>query len=274
MSARAILAKPLCALAFCWRLERRDGIAIGLTSHDCDIVVDRFRYHPSPGMSPSAVEKDGSDEGEALEIAGALASGAISAADLEAGRWDGAALSVYLTEWTEPGALWLELARGRLGSVEHGGGQYRVTVSGALDQLDRPVAPETSPTCRAALGDAQCTVDLRPLTRVIAVEAVDGDAVTVRGLVPGGYPFGTLRWLEGPLAGLSHAVVAQDGDILMLTEAPAAAIVPGTRARIVEGCDRRLATCAARFGNVPNFRGEPFCRVWISSPAIREPDNG
>lgn len=258
MSVREILAKPLCALAFCWRLERRDGIAIGLTSHDCDIVVDRFRYRPAPGMRPSAIEKDGSGEGEALEIAGALASGAISAADLEAGRWDGAALSVYLTEWTAPGALWLELARGRLGSVEHGGGQYRVTVSSTLDLLDRPVAPETSPTCRAALGDAQCTVDLRPLTRVVAVAAVDGDAVSVPGLESGLYSFGTLRWLEGPLAGLSHAVVAQDGDVLMLTEAPTVAIVPGTRARIVEGCDRRLATCAARFGNVPNFRGEPF----------------
>ncbi len=64
---REILAKPLCALAFCWRLERRDGIAIGLTSHDREIVVDRFRYRPAPGMSPSAIEKDGSGEGEAME---------------------------------------------------------------------------------------------------------------------------------------------------------------------------------------------------------------
>ncbi|MGO1304812.1 MAG: phage BR0599 family protein, partial [Sphingomonas parapaucimobilis] len=27
---------------------------------------------------------------------------------------------------------------------------------------------------------------------------------------------------------------------------------------LVEGCDKRLETCLSRFGNVVNFRGEPF----------------
>jgi hypothetical protein len=30
------------------------------------------------------------------------------------------------------------------------------------------------------------------------------------------------------------------------------------RARLKEGCDHTLATCASRFGNAVNFRGEPF----------------
>ena len=27
---------------------------------------------------------------------------------------------------------------------------------------------------------------------------------------------------------------------------------------LIEGCDKSLATCAARFGNAANFRGEPY----------------
>lgn len=258
MSAAEILAKPLCALAFCWRLERRDGIAIGLTSHDRPLVVDRFRYRPAPGIRPSAIRRDGSGAGEALEIEGALAAGAISAADLDAGRWDGASLAIHLTEWTEPGALWLELARGTLGTVEAQDGQYRVSVASAFAMLDRPVAPETSPTCRAALGDAACAVDLRPLTRIATVAAVEGERVTIAGVADDAYAFGTLRWLDGPLAGITQAIVAQDGDALILAEPPLRAIPAGARARLVQGCDRRLATCSGRFDNAVNFRGEAF----------------
>ncbi len=36
------------------------------------------------------------------------------------------------------------------------------------------------------------------------------------------------------------------------------ALAPGTRVLVREGCDRTLATCAARFANAANFRGEPF----------------
>ncbi|MFN7158060.1 MAG: phage BR0599 family protein, partial [Erythrobacter cryptus] len=33
---------------------------------------------------------------------------------------------------------------------------------------------------------------------------------------------------------------------------------PGTRIELREGCDHTIATCAARFANAINFRGEPF----------------
>ena len=35
-------------------------------------------------------------------------------------------------------------------------------------------------------------------------------------------------------------------------------VQPGRRVLLREGCDRTLATCADRFGNALNFRGEPF----------------
>ena len=37
-----------------------------------------------------------------------------------------------------------------------------------------------------------------------------------------------------------------------------AGLAPGQRAMAREGCDYRLDTCAARFGNAANFQGEPF----------------
>jgi uncharacterized phage protein (TIGR02218 family) len=70
--------------------------------------------------------------------------------------------------------------------------------------------------------------------------------------------FGTLRWLEGANCGITRDVVANDANGVTLSDLPAFPVAAGTRALLSEGCDRRMATCAARFGNAANFRGEPY----------------
>src|SRR3546814_9886334 len=80
-----------------------------------------------------------------MDVKVALTSDAISEADLKAGRWDGAALALYLTDWSAPGELWLELARGELGTVEQEGQAFTAELRGPVAMLDGPVAPETSP---------------------------------------------------------------------------------------------------------------------------------
>jgi hypothetical protein len=44
---------------------------------------------------------------------------------------------------------------------------------------------------------------------------------------------------------------------LTLRDPPAFAPAMGDLVEISEGCDRMLGTCAGRFGNAANFRGEP-----------------
>jgi uncharacterized phage protein (TIGR02218 family) len=259
MSAADILSQPLCALAFCWRIERRDGVTIGLTSHDRPLDVGGLVYEASPGISPSAIARDGRIDAEALDVAGALSSDLISAADLDAGRWDGAGVALHLTEWTAPGVLWLELLRGELGTIEREGETFSASLRGPAALFDRAFAPATSPTCRAELGDKACGVDMAARRRVVRVSGVAGEAVTVAGTLGAGlYPFGRLRWMSGANTGLEQAIVAQAGAVLTLADPPPFAVAAGTMALLAEGCDRRMETCATRFANAANFRGEPY----------------
>lgn len=258
MSAAETLAQDLCAFAFCWRLERRDGVTIGLTSHDRALRVESLEYVPAPGITPSAITRGGDPRDDLAEVQGALSSAALSAADLDAGRWDGATAMLHLTEWTAPGVLWLELVRGTLGSVAQSGAGYSVALQGLGARLAQPVAPATSPTCRARLGDVACGVDLRPLQRMAVLVGSEGERVRFGGLDAGRYPFGSLRWLTGPGAGIVQMIVGQDGDEIVLAEAPQPSVAPGARALLTQGCDKRLGTCSGRFGNAVNFRGEPF----------------
>lgn len=250
----------VATLAFCWRLERRDGVTIGLTSHDRDLEIGGLVYRAAPGMSPSAIRDGIALDAESMDLAGALSSDAISADDLTAGRWDGAALFLHLTQWEAPGALWRLLARGTLGAVERRGERFSVELRGPAAVLDMAVAPVTSPDCRARLGDRECRVAMAGRRRIVRVEAGSGTDVTVTGggLVAGDYAYGALRWMSGANCGIAQAVIGNGADGVTLGDPPPRPVAAGTLALLSEGCDRQLATCAGRFGNAVNFRGEPW----------------
>lgn len=258
MSGLETLSQPLSTLAFCWRLDRRDGVTIGLTSHDRDLMIGDVRYRAAPGMTPSAVRSGIGVEGSDADVEGALVADAISEADLMAGRWDGAKLELRLTQWEAPGDLWLLLARGEIGAVARKAGAFTAELVGAMAALRAPVAPSTSPDCRAMLGDRQCRVDMAGRRRVVAVSTVDDVAVSASGLETGAYAFGTLRWLTGANGGIVQGVIDNGADGVTLADPPPFAVTAGTMALLTEGCDRQLETCATRFGNGVNFRGEPY----------------
>src|SRR5690349_5357259 len=113
----AFLERDLATIAFCWRLERRDGIALGFTTHDRDLARGGLVYRAGPGMLPSAISLSDGFEAESLDIEGALTSDAISAADLAAGRWDGASVQVFMIDWEAPDGEAFAVARGELGEV-------------------------------------------------------------------------------------------------------------------------------------------------------------
>ncbi len=252
------ITKPLTTLAFCWRLQRRDGVTIGLTSHDRNLVIDGLTYQATPGMSPSAIERTAGFDADSVELAGALTSDAIRGDDLEAGRWDGAQFRLFAVDWTEPDASHVHLARGEMGSVSLHGDAFSVELRGPTSVLDAPVSVETSPDCRASLGDRRCGVDMAGRSRIVAVTAATGAVITVSAAAnPGDYGQGQLLWLDGPNAGLRHLILDNSGAQINLATPPHHQVTAGSRARITQGCDRRFATCTGRFANAVNFQGEP-----------------
>lgn len=50
-------ASVLTTIALCWRIERRDGVTIGLTAHDRDLTIDGLIHRAAPGMTPSAIRR-------------------------------------------------------------------------------------------------------------------------------------------------------------------------------------------------------------------------
>lgn len=257
MSAAHWLAAPLVTAAWCWRLARRDGVEVLLTSHDRDLVLDGNVYRAAPGMRPSQIEQNDRIESHSIDLNGAISSAAIRTEDIAAGRWDGAELTLMLADWDDAGAPVAIVAHGTLGSLVRRGREFAVELTGPLARLDAAVGVATSPTCRAMLGDRDCRVALAALTSAARVTAVDGAWVTLAE--PWSGPelrLGQLRWLDGPAAGIDCVIAEQEGARLLLAELPPMLSAMPARVRLRAGCDKRLDTCATRFANAVNFRGE------------------
>ncbi len=248
-------------IVYGWRLERRDGVTLGFTSHDRDVVYDGLRLQSSPGMIPTTVLESAGLEANGLEVAGSLDADAITQSDLLAGRWDYARLSIFQFDWESPGELTRMLAVGEIGEVSVSKNGFNAELRGLATKLDAPVVPQTSPGCRAAFCDAQCGLNRPRFSEELQVASAADERVnfiTALSEAPEAFAYGELRWLEGPNCGLVFNIVGGVGNQIILSESPQYPVSSGERVLVFQGCDKMLATCTNRFGNAINFRGEPF----------------
>lgn len=253
------MTDTLATIAFCWRIERRDGVAIGLTSHDRDLVLGGLIHRAAPGMTPSAIVRSDGLDADTMAVEGAFTTDAIGEDDLVAGRWDGARVALSAVDWST-GTPLAALGEGTIGAVETKDGAFTAELAGVTAALDRPVVEETSAECRVALGDTRCRVAMAGRRRFARVVVAAGAVLTLDAAepTPNAYGQGLLRWFGGPNAGCEDAIAASDGATVTLRLPPRFAAEAGTLVEVIEGCDKSLATCHARFANVANFRGEPY----------------
>ncbi len=247
----------LTSIALCWRIERPDGAGLALTSHDCALTHDGILFVPTPGITPASVSRSLGLEPDSGEVAGALSSDALLTHDLALGRWDGARVRLSAVDWAAPNAEAIDLLAGELGELSSQGESFTAELRGAAARLEHPVCPATSPQCRANFGDKQCRVDLAGRSSFAEVVSADGGQLQLDRDIGDDYLLGRLRYLRGANCGVATRIIAIDGDVVRVRDLPRAIVESGCRVEIREGCDKRFETCAGRFDNAVNFRGEP-----------------
>ena len=256
---RVWFSQSLESTAAFWRVLRRDGITMGFTTHDHDLWFDGVLHSATPGMVPSSIRRSAGFEADSAEVEGSLSHDSLSTADLSQGRFDGARVLIGLVDWetSEREVLY----RGAMGSVMEEAGKFTCELQSRKAELQRDPIPRTSPSCRAQFCGPGCTLAAVRFTHEAVLGTIDfvANRVTVTTEVaPALLATGTLRWLDGPHAGRTMAILAADDSGLVLDEPLNLSITAGLRCLVREGCDHRLDTCSTRFGNAINFQGEPF----------------
>ncbi|MCR9128826.1 MAG: DUF2163 domain-containing protein [Alphaproteobacteria bacterium] len=253
-------------LAWCWIITRRDGAVLGFTDHDAPLNVAGTACEPESGFSPGAARSEAAFSPARAAVFGALTSERISAADIDNGVWDSARVEVYRVDWSEPG-LFYKAFTGEIGAVKRGETGFEAEVAGLSARLDRLITRVFSRTCDAELGDGRCGVDLEAggwrdaasVTAVISSRAVQISGVEARPA--DWFTDGVAEWSSGANQnGRSRILSHRPGDagaVIELDPSPSAPVQPGDTLILTAGCNKRFATCQAKFANVNNFRGCP-----------------
>lgn len=249
-------------LCRCWRLTRGDGMVAGFTDHDRDLTFDGTVFAASSGMTAHALELSGGLAADNSEALGALTSDVLNEADVRAGLWDGAEVEIWLVNWTDVDQRLLRF-RGNLGQITRTDGAFRVELLGLSAQLGATPGRVFQKICPARLGDKACGFDVTGPGFQHSVTAwTVAENRILRFADPGGFADG---WFSGgQVEGLQPLAVTIKDDrveagerVLELWQELRVAPVPGAQITLTAGCDKRFATCGAKFSNTANFQGFP-----------------
>ena len=273
---RDALASGATTHCRCWSVTRTDGVILGFTDHDRPINFDGIIFEAGAGLNAEAVESSTGLSADSHSVTGALSSEAITDEDVERGFYDGAEVTLWLVDWTNPDSRLL-LSKGRIGEIRRGTTAFEAEVVGLAERLNQPYGRAYLHSCDRRLGDAKCGVDLiQPEFRGTAVvEAVlDPQRFAVSGLesfARGWFDGGRLEWISGENAGVeghvkTHLVTAGDATV-ELWLSPPLSVSPGDGFTVTAGCDKRRQTCKEKFNNLPSFRGFPHMPGddWVTS---------
>ena len=253
-------------LSWCWRISRSDGVELGFTDHDAVLTFDGTDFEPESGFAASEIRLGSDLSVDAQDAEGVLTSDRITETDIIDGRWDAAQVELWRVNWADTSQRVL-LRRGAVGQIRRGRMAFVAEVRSLAHVLGQTVGRTFQASCDAALGDTRCGIDLENAaykgTGVVTGLLRDRAfmATGLAGFAAGWFTSGTITWTSGANAGRITEVLTHDLTesiaTLTLLEVPVRAIAEGDSFIARAGCDKRIATCGAKFANTVNFRGFP-----------------
>ena len=271
----AHLAQRVGSLAICWRVVRNDGVLILGTEHDRDLTIalgdspDLFdgTYKANAGITGSDLKATDNLSVDNSEVNGSynrdLTIVDLRAADIEAGLFDLAAVTIFVCNWKDPDAFQIILGAGTLGDITRTAeGAYRTERRGLAQALTKNFIRSVGIDCDAIFGDDRCGFDLATVTFSGIVTAVTSrrifDATIGSGFDETQGRRGTVTWTYGANEGFAMDVKETVGGVVTLFLGMPLDIQIGDTFNITQGCDFKFATCKDEYDNLLNFRGHGF----------------
>ncbi len=278
------LATGATTVCQCWAVTRRDGVQLGFTDHDRDLVIDGLTYKAASGMTARALQQSTGLAVDNSEAVGALSDASVSEADLQAGRFDGAQVLNLMVNWQDVSQRIVQF-RGFFGEVTRSAGGFKAELRGLSEALNQVQGLAYQKTCPAVLGDSQCKFDLTQtgFSAQVAIVAIDAPGVyriaALSGIAEGWFNRGRVRVLTGAATGIVGLVKFDKDQVisrrLELWVDFARPPVVGDTIRLEAGCDKVAGTCQGKFHNFINFRGFPHIpgEDWMTSYPVSGKNN-
>lgn len=267
----AHLSGEVTTMATCWKLTLRpftpaeilagQGEVRGFTDNVEPLTVGGVLYTPNTGYTPSTITSNINLAVDNLDVVGVIDDASIKDADLQSGRFDYADIEIFQINYTDLTQGTLKICKGNIGEVKMTRQQFTAELRGLAQRLQQTIGEVYSPSCRADLGDARCTVDLTPFTATGTVTSVTSALVfadTGRAEADDYFKGGKVTFTSGNNENYSMEIKAFAAGQFTLQLPMPYEIQIGDTYTAVAGCQKRIGDCIGKFNNVVNFRGEPY----------------
>jgi len=180
------------------RIDRTDGVSLGFTGWDTDIVYGGLTYHRTISMSPSAIKMNQDLTTDQMDIIGAIDSVYLTEEDIKGGRYRLARVTVMRINPFNTGWGVITDLFGYVDSIEYGDGQIKVEIVSLGACLSQQFGDIITPACRVKqLGDSQCKVNIAAyqVSSTVAAVGADNRTLTFTDTKPNGwYDGGMVRF--------------------------------------------------------------------------------
>jgi uncharacterized phage protein (TIGR02218 family) len=263
---QAHLDNGTTTIAWCWKIIRRDGVVLGFTNHDRNLVFGGTTYEASTGMLGTEIESSLGMSVDNVNVMGAVDSLRITEADINRGFYSDAVVEIYIANWADLSQFHL-MKTGTIGEVKRGQLLFEAEVRGLATDLQQTQGRLFAYGCSAVLGDIKCGKVLTGPTYTSTATILTSDGVStmiVSGLssyASGWFSRGRATFTSGLNLNVQREIkshIISEGVIrLDLWEPPPFPLVATDTMSVRAGCDKSFKMCKAKFANQLNYRGFP-----------------
>jgi len=255
----------------CLRIMPVIGATIYLTDHPRDLTMSGHTYLSTSGYEFTGYSATAGFAPGSLDLQGISGVAGISRAQIAAGLFDGAVVSIFATSWSAPIEDEEPIVRGIFGKARLEDDRYVIEGLSLIDALNTARNDQFTAQCPKVFlsqGFGGCLVPAAPNTvtgSLTSVSSASSFTDTGRGEASDTFAAGTIQFTSGPNAGLKALEIRSfsAGGVIETFESFYYLPQIGDNYTMVRGC-RKRSDCEPRqgvsgpFNNIINFGGFPW----------------
>jgi uncharacterized phage protein (TIGR02218 family) len=239
------------------------------TTHDRPLVIGGESYSPQESVGITAIQKTGSLDVNNVELTGVQ--GTLTGNFVINGGLNGLGIQVLKgVNWRNLPATTdnhpTELKQvGIIGesSVE-GETTWKIQVQSKIERLlNQAPIKVTSPLCSHRFCDSGCRLSFTDYTVTTTIQGVLSQTNFSLVGTTANYSFGTIKFVDGPNAGLTFGISEGSDGVIYLSEVPEGLVANGQTVIAFRGCTKTEDYCRNIYNNFTNFNGIPAGGNWM-----------
>jgi uncharacterized phage protein (TIGR02218 family) len=245
----------------CFKITPKNQEVLTYTENGKDLVIGDLVYKSGGGMDLKTIgQYDDATEND-INIVGFVNDGDISERDVASGKFDDAEIDIFLVNKDEPNGEKIYLSKGYFRDIQLMDDKFFVNIEGVLSVLKKPITENYSPLCRASFCDMRCKLNREDYTFVGSIDGINSSisffSTALIDFEKNYFKYGIITFVDGENIGQKIEIGENNQGTVILNNNPSRDMSVGDNFTIVAGCDKTIETCAEKFDNNINFRGEP-----------------